>query len=205
MTINDYIVQILIGYRSDGTMSPAADSDSKLLVMNGLRIARWGIVAVALGLIAVPLPKALVERWYSSRIYPAVQPRVIQVSNAVPVALFDPVVSFLVVVFVALLVRDVTTRGWLRGAGRAVTRLVAWAAVLYLVFLAAWGLNYRRLPLEQRVAFDAGAVTPDAAARLATTAVDRLNALHDTAHARRWATGSAVDPPLAQAFNRAMR
>jgi hypothetical protein len=40
---------------------------------------------------------------------------------------------------------------------------------------------------------------------LATTAVDRLNALHDPAHAQGWATDGAIDPDLVASFERVTR
>ena len=71
-------------------------------------------------------------------------------------------------------------------------------AVLYLAFLVLWGFNYRRLPLEDKLPFDAAAVTPEAARSLADAAVSRINALHDAAHAAGWAD---VDASLAAAFD----
>jgi uncharacterized protein YdiU (UPF0061 family) len=47
-------------------------------------------------------------------------------------------------------------------------------AVVYLWFLAAWGLNYARPPLESQMpSFDAKKVTPDAVRRLAEHAIAR--------------------------------
>jgi hypothetical protein len=42
------------------------------------------------------------------------------------------------------------------------------------------------VPLEDKIAFDAAAVTPAAARSLAAAAVSRANALHDEAHATGW-------------------
>ena len=59
-------------------------------------------------------------------------------------------------------------------AGRAlpagtVRRTVTAAASLYLAFLITWGLNYRRVPLAEKLEFDAGSVSAAAARTLATT------------------------------------
>ena len=54
---------------------------------------------------------------------------------------------------------------------RILARTATWTAVLYLAFLVAWGLNYRRVRLSERVSFDAAAATPDAARQLALQAV----------------------------------
>jgi hypothetical protein len=51
------------------------------------------------------------------------------------------------------------------------------AALVYLWFFLLWGLNYRRVPLEAKLAYDASRVGREAAVRLAGMAVDRANAL----------------------------
>jgi hypothetical protein len=56
---------------------------------------------------------------------------------------------------------------------------------LYAIwFELSWGWNYARAPLETRVQFDAGRVTPAAAAALRTRAMAEMNALAPSAHAR---------------------
>jgi hypothetical protein len=79
---------------------------------------------------------------------------------------------------------------------------VVWAAALYLIFLGTWGLNYRRVPLTERLSFEAGRVNTDAARRLATTAIEQLNALYARAHAGGWVAPGSLDPELASAFER---
>jgi hypothetical protein len=73
------------------------------------------------------------------------------------------------------------------------------------VFLATWGLNYRRLRLTDKLPFDAGAVTADAARVAGGLAVDRLNALHDEAHASGWPAGDGIDSGLSAALSSAIR
>src|SRR5262249_28193243 len=167
------------------------------------------ILAILVGACAaalLPLPAAAVERWYSAGVYPPLQRVVTSVSNAFPFALLD-------VLVVALPV------AWLTAAVRAIRRslhrphtLARWmllrlagAAAMSLLFLAMWGLNYRREPLERKLPFDARAVTIASARDAAQSAVSRLNALSAEAHAGIHDLGSAVDPQLAQAFARAMR
>ena len=41
----------------------------------------------------------------------------------------------------------------------AIVRFVVFAAATYLVFLAVWGLNYRRMPLEEKLEFDEALIT----------------------------------------------
>jgi len=61
---------------------------------------------------------------------------------------------------------------------------VAIVALYALWFEVSWGWNYQRAPIEKRVQFDASRVTPDAADALRARAMDRMNALAATAHAR---------------------
>jgi hypothetical protein len=149
-----------------------------------------------------PLPPAVVERVYSTGAYPPLQRSLTSLSNLAPVALIDG----LLLAGVAWLVLFVAgVRGFLRlgpagGVRQLVGRIVVPAAALYLAFLVLWGLNYRRLPLEAKLAFDPRAVTREAARSLASTAVSRVNALHDGAHSTGWRADGAADASLAPAF-----
>jgi hypothetical protein len=162
-------------------------------------------VALAAALVILPWPETLVERWYSGGLYPAVQPLLTGASNAVPFALMDLAAGVMVGGLALLVARDTRTAGWRSALARAAGRLVVWAAVLYIAFVAAWGLNYRRVRIEARLPYDEGAVTAEAAARLATVAVDRLNALHAPAHANGWTGSRSIEPALAAAFAQAVR
>jgi len=148
---------------------------------------RLAMVGAAAAAAVLPLPAGFVERWYSNLVFPALQTLLTSASNLVPFALFDLLILTTIVWFVWRLVADIRARcarGNWRVAGRAALRLVTAAACFYLAFLAAWGLNYRRMPLEDRLAFDAVRVSPRAAREVALAAVDRANALYDAAHAR---------------------
>jgi len=74
-------------------------------------------------------------------------------------------------------------------------RLVVFTAVSYLVFLALWGLNYRRIPLEQKLEFDQALVTRDSARTLGGEAVRIVNATYAGAHAALPET-AALQPPF---------
>jgi len=163
------------------------------------------LVAVAGALAILPLPPHIVERAFSRGLYAAIQPAVTFSSNVASFAWLD-----IMIVAVVAALATLTARDWLRagvwGAARSgAWRVVVWAAALYLGFLLLWGFNYRRQRLPDRVAFQASAVTPAAAHRLATVAVDRINALHAAAHAEGWVGGSAIDPALAGSFERVAR
>ena len=167
---------------------------------------RAALVAVAAGAAVVPLPPAAVDRWYSARVYATLQPLLTSLSNLAPFALLDVLVGAIAVLWIALAARDLLRApGRLRGALRIVVRTIVWCAVLYLLFLVLWGFNYRRPRMRETLPYDASAVTADAAIAAGRLAVDRLNALHDEAHAAGWPAAGAVDANLAEGVARAVR
>lgn len=174
---------------------------------------RWRLALVVLAAVVAltPTPSTLVDRFYSTWAYPALQRTVTALSNRAPFALLDPLLVVVIGAWLALAVRDVMRRrrtGGLRAAARIATRTVVWAAGFYIIFLLVWGLNYRRTPLVEKLPFDARAVTSDAARSLAFTSVDELNALHDAADAAYragWPPAGAIDSALAASVARVDR
>lgn len=162
--------------------------------------------AVALILIAVaaavaPFPAAGVERVYSSGIYPAIQRLLTPASNLVPIAVLDLAVLGLLAL---LILRFVRAGGRAAGARAAGLTLLKTLAVVYLLFLALWGLNYRRVPLEQKLDFDRARVTRERALALAVESVARVNGLHASAHAVMREQGvnrAALEASFRQAWN----
>lgn len=142
---------------------------------------RAALVVAAIALALVPLPAPAVERWYSRGVYPPIQRALTGASNLVPVALLDVAAGVLLVVGLAGLWR---AAGWGARFRWLAVRLVAGAAVVYILFLALWGLNYRRERLEDKVAFDGSRITREALMRLANDAVARANARYEAAHAQ---------------------
>jgi hypothetical protein len=121
-------------------------------------------------------------------------------------ALFDLVLAIVIVVWVAFAWRDVRrSTTWLRAAGLIGARTIVWCAATYLIFLAAWGLNYRRVRLIDALPYDESAVTADAALAAARLTVDRLNRLHPLAQAVGSPPAGATDSSLASAFALALR
>jgi hypothetical protein len=172
-------------------------------------VLRVALVVVAAVAALAPTDPRLVERAYSRSVYPALQPVVTSVSSLAPFALLD---AWLVIALVvcAVAVWRVTraakgTRG--RAAIASVGRGLAAAAALYVVFLALWGLNYRRTPITDGLAFDRSRVTPARVEAFTLKAVDELNALHAPAHAELAAatTWAAARARLAPAFGEAQR
>lgn len=152
-----------------------------------------------------PLPPAAVDRLYSARVYAMLQPLMTSSSNRAPFALLDIAIGAALVGWIALAARDLRRTPALRAARHIASRTVVWCAAVYLLFLALWGLNYRRPRLRETTAYDGSLVTAEAAAAAGRLAVDRLNAMHDGAHAVGWPAGDAVDPNLADGFARALR
>lgn len=143
--------------------------------------------AAALVLIAVicavaPFPPETVERLYSTRLYLNVQAILTTASNQYPIALLDVAVGCL------LIAACVVVRSRMRslGFGQAVlwncVTAVKTAALVYLLFLALWGLNYRRVPLEEKLDYDRSRLTREAAISFANTAVAAINAAYPGAH-----------------------
>ena len=165
------------------------------------REGRVALVAIATLAALVPLPSRAIERFYSASVYPILQPVITAVSNRVPFALLDILILSVVVAWSALAVRQFArARGRLAAIGAIVLRTIVWSSALYLLFLLGWGLNYRRVPLERRLAFQASEVTPAAARALGVRAVDEVNALYQTAHASGWPDPHTIDPALAVSF-----
>ncbi len=90
---------------------------------------------------------------------------------------------------VAALIWRIIRFARLRRRDASAIALVALDCVAILAFYAiwfevSWGWNYARAPLETRVRFEPSRVTPAAAAGLRARAMEQLNALAATAHAR---------------------
>jgi len=120
--------------------------------MSRVRVRGWWMLALlALAVMAMPWPSWLVEAAYSRRVYPLVQHAVTGASNTVGWAIMDLLLPAAAVYVVWLLVRAVSrTResGIVSGLWELTRRLLRTSALLGLIFLAVWGLNYRRVPLE---------------------------------------------------------
>ncbi|MEW6323544.1 MAG: DUF3810 family protein, partial [Acidobacteriota bacterium] len=85
--------------------------------------------------------------------------------------------------------------------GRALAVTLAAAGVAYLWFLAAWGFNYARPPLENRIGFARERVTPEAFEALAREAVAACNRWHPDAHRAGFPAPGVTPRVLAAALN----
>jgi uncharacterized protein DUF3810 len=125
----------------------------------------------------MPLPTVAVERFYSRGFYPVLQNGLTWLSSLVPLALLDVALVGVVGVWVFSVARRWRTSGTaaaLRDGARSLATIVS---IVVLVFLAFWGFNYRRVPLEVRLDYDHTRVTRDATVQFARLALERINAL----------------------------
>ncbi len=143
---------------------------------------RLGLILAALVVAVVPLPSRLVEAWYSRGIYPVLQASITPLSNLVPVALLDLTGLVLVAALGFGFWRRVRAAGIVRALTSGVVTLLTLTAVVFLLFVVLWGLNYRRLPLDQKIVYDRSRVTREAALRLGDFALREVNGLHASAH-----------------------
>lgn len=168
---------------------------------------RWvfSLGAIVLALVAgfAPINARFVERWYSTGLYPIIQRGLTPVSNLVPFALLDILVVGGVCLVIVVLVRSV------RLASRkkkwtllliTLARLVTSAAVIYLVFLLLWGLNYRRISMTDRLVLDRDA-SPEAILDLGRVAVRQLNTMHAAAHSEGWRTSPWREHRMRDAYH----
>lgn len=170
------------------------------------------LVLVALAVVAavVPTPAAWIERIYSRQVYLALQNALTRLSGSVGFAWLDvlilAVAAGLAVWWWRALRRARGERRALwRAAGRQLALTTALAAALYLVFVLAWGLNYRRVPLKDKLDYDQARVAPAAVATVAAEAIERVNRLYEPAGSRPWPELEALPARLAPAFERVQR
>ena len=116
----------------------------------------WLVLSIiAVLCLAVPLPEATVETLYSRDMYPWLQTGFTSVSNLVPFAVLDVLVAIGIVLLVVRLFRTVFVvreRGIFNAVWDLLRRGLRAVAILTILFLWAWGFNYRRPNLEYTLA-----------------------------------------------------
>jgi hypothetical protein len=170
--------------------------------MRRIRAAGLALIAVAAVALAVPWPPAAVEAAFSSTLYPGWQRIATTATNALPFAAFDLILTGAILALIGLVVVAWRRTGggrWRRAGAALVTALVVVAAT-YLWFLAAWGLNYQRTPVDVRVGLDRKRATPERLSAFAIDTVEDLNHLRPIAHAQPWPDRAALVETLRPAF-----
>jgi hypothetical protein len=141
---------------------------------------------VAIALVAVPWPEAMVERGYSRGVFPYLQSAVTWVSNRTSWAVIDVGLIALAVWLVWRIVVAVRHRPRL-GAGAAIweltRRVLRVAAAIVVLFYVNWGLNYRRTSLEVQLA-DGAATTASATATSSALVAAVEHAAHEASRLR---------------------
>ena len=162
------------------------------------------LVAIALVAALVPIPPAVIERWYSTGIFPVIQRAITPLSNLVPFAVLDVLGAAALIAVTMAIVRSVRAARRARRVSpvlRTAWRLAAAVAGGYLVFLVLWGFNYRRVTMAERVIVEREAPSADAVVQLGLEAVARMNSLYAGAHAEGWGSEEWRDGSLRDAFS----
>ena len=163
------------------------------------------LVGLAAAAAFLPAPASWIERYYSRQVYLVAQNILTRLTSLVGFAWLDLLIPATVAGIAVWWWRALRpARGdraaLVRAAGRQLVLTAAFVALVYLLFVAAWGLNYRRVPLQEKLDYAQGRVAPAAAAALAREAVERVNGLYEPAGLRPWSELEALPARLAPAF-----
>jgi hypothetical protein len=167
------------------------------------RVFQAVLILCALAAALVPIDGEWVERAYSTTIYPSIQSTVTPVSNLVPFALFDVLTVGALVILMASAAASVARARILRSfrpIGVFALSVATCAAFIYLVFLAVWGLNYRRLPMTERLVLSPGPPSTEQVMKLGFEAIRRMNGLYEQAHKIGWEPDPRYDKELVAAY-----
>jgi hypothetical protein len=168
------------------------------------RVLQVALVLLAAAIALFPPAAPVVERWYAKGFYPILQSSTTPISNRLSFPFFDIALIVVVVLAIGLWtwsIRTARKKRSIRPIGRGLAGTITIAAVIYLWFLSAWGLNYARPPLESVLPYDNSLVTPAAVRALAERAVREANRTHAAAHAAGFPAIADRPPALAAAFH----
>src|SRR5206468_1190588 len=143
-------------------------------------------------------PADTIERVYSSDWYLRTQAVVTTASNTIPISCLDIAVGCLLIGGIELVISRTRSLGPKRAFKRNLVTATGAAAWLYLLFLVLWGLNYRRIPLEEKLDYDQSRLTREAAIAFTNGAVAQVNASYASAHAATF-TRDALESSFADA------
>ena len=171
--------------------------------MNAVRRHGVDVVLIALAIVVqtIPIDAGWLEHTYANGIYPALATTFVPLVNRVPFTLGDVFITLggaLLAIYWLVRRRrpGESAAGKLGALG---LRTAAVLAVIVLWFNAAWALNYRRVPVVGRVAFDRARLTPANVSAFSAQIVAALNAAAPLAHARS-ESEPQMERALAQAF-----
>jgi uncharacterized protein DUF3810 len=115
----------------------------------------------------------VIESFYAQDVYPGLQRLVTSATNFLPFALLDVmlVAVLLMVLFAVLRVlRIASNQSFVEGLWDGARRALRGSAVIVMLFLVAWGYNYRRPPLER--VLPGGKATPPTIEALQAAVLD---------------------------------
>ena len=144
------------------------------------------IVFLALLVALLPPGAVLAERWYADWLYPILQANLTSLSNRSPIALFDVAIAIFILIAIGIWswsIRMARQKQAIRSLWRGLVATLTLLAIVYLWFVASWGLNYARPPLESTMKYDASRITPEAVRALAEYSIARANQTHAAGHA----------------------
>ena len=171
-------------------------------------IIKLAVIIAAVALAVLPLPAALVERFYTNGFYLRLQSVLTPLSNLLPFALIDLLMIALIVGLPAWWVARIwkARRGErLRALALASFNTLVLAAAAFLSFQLLWGLNYLREPLTDKLEYDEGRLTADARAEFIRATVERLNADAAPAHQGAWPGDEELRNRLHQSLDTTVR
>ena len=116
-------------------------------------VTQFTLILVAAVVAFFPPGASAVERLYSKWLYPILQANLTSLSNRSPIALFDVAIVVFILIAIGIWtwsIRLARKKQAIRSLWRGFVATLTLLAVVYLWFLAAWGLNYARPPLETR-------------------------------------------------------
>jgi len=166
------------------------------------------LVVGAVLMAVLPVSRSAVESVYSQGVYPVLRQLVTAATNRVPLVLFDWLLfggAAAILGWCAWRLWRRERQGRLRVLGAVAARLAVVAAALYLVFLATWGLNYRRETLAVTLGYAEDRVTPAVLEELTASGVTRLNRLFEAIETRSWPQLEELPAELGPAFERVQR
>ena len=171
-------------------------------------VSQIGVIGLAALVALFPPAASLVERFYARWLYPNLQANLTALSNRTSFALFDLTSSVTILAVIGgwiYWLRRVRRERSIKPVGRGLLATLAGAAIVYLWFLAAWGFNYARPPLETKVPYDASRVTPGAVRLLAEYAVREANRTYAAGHAAGFPGVHDSPPALIDALHQVER
>lgn len=172
-------------------------------VHRGVLTAELLTIVAAAVLAITPVSASWVESWYSTSAYPRVARTLTPLSNLVPFAILD--VLLLVVIPAFLITIGAAVRAFWRTRAvpqflRTLVHLVTTVAVLYLMFVGLWGLNYRRVRMPDRLVLERTLPDSEQVVKLGLTAIGEMNRLYAAAHQQLAVGTEWRDPALRAAF-----